>query len=145
MSDPTGKFCDRNQPKDIWFLAGTFGGTAQRACRVPAGRPMLAPLVNLASTRAGCKKFMAAAKGKATLDGKPVTPERMEDAVVHVTSVADNPATGMGGTTTFYACGIWARFQPLPPGHHTLSIRGSSGAFHTAVDYTLTVETAQQA
>ncbi|MEU8140727.1 hypothetical protein [Nonomuraea sp. NPDC048901] len=57
---------------------------------------MLAPLVNLASTRAGCKKFMAAAKGKATLDGKPVTPERMEDAVVHVTSVADNPATGMG-------------------------------------------------
>ncbi|WP_433514414.1 hypothetical protein ACQP2T_01580 [Nonomuraea sp. CA-143628] len=106
---------------------------------------MLAPLVNLASTRAGCKKFMAAAKGKATLDGKPVTPERMEDAIVHVAGVADNPVTGMGGTTTFYACGIWARIQPLRSGRHTLSIRGSSGDFHTGVDYTLTVETAQQA
>ncbi|MGI5490475.1 signal protein [Microtetraspora malaysiensis] len=145
VTDMTGKFCDRNQPEDVWFLAGTFGGTLRRTCTVPAGRPVIFPLVNLVCTEAQCKEFMATAEGTATLDDKPVTPERMEDDNVAVTGVAGNPLTGEEGTTTSYACGLWVRLQPLEPGRHALTIRGSSGDFHTGVDYTLIVEPGQQA
>lgn len=145
VTDTTGEFCDRNQPEDVWFLAGTFGGTLQRTCKVPAGRPMVFPLVNRVCSEAVCKEFMATAEGRATLDGKPVTPERMEDDNVAVTGVAGNPLTGEEGTATSYACGIWVRLQPLQPGRHTLTVRGSSGDFRTGVDYTLIVEAEQQA
>ncbi len=139
MTDPTGEFCGRNQPADVWFLAGTFGGTLRRTCEVPAARPIVFPLVNRIASEATCRDFMTAARGGATLDGRPVTPERMEDDNVAVTGVAGNPLTGEAGTTTSYACGIWVRLQPLRPGRHTLTIRGSSGDFSTGVDYTLVV------
>jgi hypothetical protein len=145
VMDTTGEFCDRNQPEDVWFLAGTFGDTLQRTCSVPAGRPVVFPLMNQVGSEASCKEFMAIAEGRAALDGKPVTPEQMEDDNVAVTGVAGNPLTGEEGTATSYACGIWARLQPLQPGRHTLTIRGSSGDFRIGVDYTLVVETEQQA
>ncbi|WP_218153942.1 signal protein [Nonomuraea pusilla] len=144
VMDTTGEFCDRNQPEDVWFLAGTFGGTLQRTCRVPAGRPVVFPLVNLTGTEAQCREFMATAKGKATLDDKAITPERMEDDNVTVTGVAGNPLTGEEGTTTSYACGAWVRLPPLKAGRHKLTIRGSSGDFRTGVDYTLVVGTDQR-
>ncbi len=106
---------------------------------------MVFPLVNLVASEAQCEEFMIAAKGRAVLDGKPVTSERMEDDDVAVTGVAGNPLTGEDGTDTFYACGLWARLQPLQPGRHELTIRGSSGGFRVGVDYTLIVGTAQQA
>src|SRR5690242_2644441 len=37
IDDPDGAECARNQPKDLWFLAGTHGGTATRTCRLPSG------------------------------------------------------------------------------------------------------------
>lgn len=139
VMDTTGKFCDRNQPEDVWFLAGTFGVTLQRTCMVPAGRPTIVPLVNMTGTEAQCGEFMAAAKGKATLDGKAITSERMQEDNVTVTGVAGNPLTGEAGTFTSYACGIWARIPPLTAGRHKLRIRGSSADFRTGVDYTLIV------
>ncbi|WP_433442291.1 signal protein [Nonomuraea sp. CA-141351] len=145
VTDATGEFCDRNQPEDVWFLAGTFGGTLRRTCRIPVGRPVVVPLVNLTGTDVQCKEFMATAKGKATLDGKAVTPERLEEENVVVTGAAGNPVTGEEGTSTSYACGLWVRLPALKLGRHTLLIRGSSGDFHTGVDYTLIVETGQQA
>ncbi|MEU6787229.1 signal protein [Nonomuraea angiospora] len=145
VTDTTGEFCDRNQPDDVWFLAGTFGGTFKRTCKVPAGRPVVFPLVNQICTEQQCRRFMATATGKATLDGKAVTPERMEDDNVTVTRVAGNPLSGEEGTTTSYACGIWVRLPPLKPGRHNLTIRGASGNFRTGVDYTLIVQADQQA
>ncbi|MBB5775368.1 signal protein [Nonomuraea jabiensis] len=145
VADTTGEFCDRNQPDDVWFLAGTFGGAVKRTCRVPAGRPVVFPLVNQISTEQECKGFMATATGKATLDRKAVTPERMENDNVTVTHGAGNPVSGEEGTTTSYACGLWARLPPLKPGRHDLIIRGSSGSFRTGVDYTLIVQPDQQA
>ncbi|GAA3021477.1 hypothetical protein GCM10017559_52840 [Streptosporangium longisporum] len=130
----------------MWFLAGTFGGTVRRTCTVPTGRPVVFPLVNQqANSKAVCNEFMTTAEGRATLDGEPVTPERIEDDNVAVTGVAGNPLTGEKGTTTSYACGLWVRLQPLRPGRHTLTIRGSSGDFRTGVDYTLIARTGQQA
>lgn len=36
--DPDGRFCDRNQEGDVWFLASTFGGVVDRTCEIPAGK-----------------------------------------------------------------------------------------------------------
>jgi hypothetical protein len=142
--DTTGEFCDRSQPEDVWFLAGTFDGIVRRTCKLPAKRPVVFPLVNQVDSEASCKEFMATANGKATLDGKPVTSERMEEEDVAVTGVAGNPLTNEEGTAAYYACGIWVRLQSLHPGRHKLTIRGSSDGFSIGVDYTLIVETEQQ-
>ncbi|MFF4418097.1 signal protein [Streptosporangium sp. NPDC001559] len=140
VTDPSGRFCHRNQPEDVWFLAGTFGGTARRTCEVPEGRPIVFPLVNRTATRAACRRFMAAAKGEAVLDGAPVTSERLTEANVAITGVAGNPLTGREGKRLSPACGIWVRLRPLKSGRHALTIRGSSGDFRTGVDYTLIVD-----
>ena len=42
--DPDGQFCDLNQSGKIWFLAGTFGGFADRTCEVPAGVGVFFPI-----------------------------------------------------------------------------------------------------
>jgi hypothetical protein len=38
--------CDAGQSGPLWFLTGTFGGTAMRTCTVPAGKTLFFPLLN---------------------------------------------------------------------------------------------------
>lgn len=38
--------CTRGQKGKIWFLAGTFGGTAERECTIPSGKALFFPIVN---------------------------------------------------------------------------------------------------
>lgn len=42
--DPDGRFCDSNQQGDVWFLASTFDGVANRTCEVPAGKAIFLSL-----------------------------------------------------------------------------------------------------
>jgi hypothetical protein len=42
--DPDGRFCDRNQEGNVWFLASTFEGIADRTCEVPAGKALFLSL-----------------------------------------------------------------------------------------------------
>ena len=45
-SDRDGKFCCNNQTDtNVWFLAGTFGGTAVRRCVIPFGRSIFFPII----------------------------------------------------------------------------------------------------
>ncbi len=46
VEDNTGKFCGLGQSGPVWFLAGTFGGTVERTCTIPAGKALFYPLVN---------------------------------------------------------------------------------------------------
>jgi hypothetical protein len=46
LVDPTGAFCANGQIGDVWFLAGTTGGSATRSCTIPAGKALLFPIVN---------------------------------------------------------------------------------------------------
>jgi hypothetical protein len=47
VSDKSGKCCSQNQIYDkVWFLAGTFGGRAERYCKIPQGRSILFPILN---------------------------------------------------------------------------------------------------
>ncbi len=82
---------------------------------------------------------MATATGKAILDGRELTPQRMEGVPIVVDSVEDNPVTSAAGRSTSYGCGLWVQLRPLSPGTHVLRIEGSSGDFALRVDYTLYV------
>jgi hypothetical protein len=46
-SDTTGANCAQEQAGPVWFLAGTFGGSAvTRSCTVPAGKALFFPILN---------------------------------------------------------------------------------------------------
>lgn len=46
--DLTGQYCGIGQSGPVWFLAGTFGQTADRTCKVPAGKALFFPVANWA-------------------------------------------------------------------------------------------------
>jgi hypothetical protein len=140
VADLTGEFCDRNQPGDVWFFAGTFGETAQRVCTVPAGLPIAAPVVNLFSDLpADCDAFMAEAAGTANLDGEPLSVDTIPNEEITIEGVAGNPVTGEAGQLPVVACGLWIQIDPPAAGTHELQIRGESGDFAVSVDYTFDV------
>ncbi|MEV7025219.1 signal protein [Kitasatospora sp. NPDC093558] len=136
--DQDGRLCAQGQKDGIWFLAGTTGGTVQRSCTVPVGTPVAFPLVNLFGQASDCIEFMDAAKGSATLDGSPLTPEKLDATPIRMYAVDGNPFTSEASANT-WSCGLWVRLDPLTPGTHELTIRGESGSFSTGVDYHLDV------
>lgn len=47
VSDRTGSLCGKGQVYyDVWFLAGTFGGKAERTCIIPNHRSLFFPILN---------------------------------------------------------------------------------------------------
>lgn len=140
VADKDGSDCTRNQPSDVWFLAGTFGGHVRRTCTVPPGTPLAFPLVNRLGGPDQCRAFMATAEGSAKLDGVEIDVARYAYTDVTMTASAENPVTTDGGTFLSGACGLWAQVPPLNPGKHSVSLTGRSGGFTVSVDYSLTVE-----
>ncbi|WP_281157109.1 signal protein [Streptomyces sp. HYC2] len=142
VADQDGSACKRNQPRDVWFLAGTFGTQAERTCNVPHGVRLAFPLVNLIGRPVDCAVFMSAAEGSAVLDGRELEVDTHPGETISARSVAGNPFTSTRGHFTTTGCGLWGQVPPLGPGKHTLTIRGRSGDFSVSVNYTLTVDAA---
>ncbi len=142
VTDEDGSDCERNQPQDVWFLAGTFGTRAERTCSIPGGVPVAFPLVNLMGGPQDCTSFMSTAKGAAVLDGKKVDSESSRGESISVQGVLFNPVTGTDERFTTTGCGIWVQLPPLKPGKHTLTIRGEAQDLSVGVDYSLTVDAA---
>lgn len=138
VEDDTGEFCAVDQPSDLWFLAGTFGGSVTRSCDIPAGRTLVAPVVNQRGPEEVCADFMETATGTLTWDGKEVALKRWSTMLITITGVPDNPASDEGSVRA-YGCGLWGVLPPLTPGPHKVAIRGSSGGFRTSANYNLTV------
>jgi hypothetical protein len=132
VDDTTGQYCGDSQPFGVWLVAGTHGGSADRHCQVPSTLTIAGPAVNMvAPDAASCAKFLGAAKGEALVDGKPQQLEKIDPAKISYDS-------GQGKQEGF-GCGLYVKVQPLPPGEHTLTLRGSSGTFSTEANYDLTV------
>jgi hypothetical protein len=140
VADRSGADCARNQPDDLWFFAGSFGGAVRRTCSVPAGRPIVAPVVNVvAHNRTECVTFLRAASGSAKLDGKPLTVERMDGEKITYRGVDGNPISDTSDEYAGTACGLWITIPDPAPGAHTLTIQGKSGSFAVRADYTFKV------
>ena len=46
ISDLTGEHCSEGQKGPVWFLGGTWGGSAERTCTIPAGKAILWAPIN---------------------------------------------------------------------------------------------------
>ncbi|MEU4008779.1 signal protein [Streptomyces pseudogriseolus] len=142
VADQDGSACGRNQPQDVWFLAGTFGTQVERACSIPDGVPLAFPLVNTIGSSADCAAFMKTAEGSAVLDGDKVDADAHQAETIEIRSAPGNPVTGTDGAYSATGCGLWVQLPALEAGEHTLKIRGRADGFSVGVDYTLTVDAA---
>ncbi|MCM0675051.1 hypothetical protein NCC78_10165 [Micromonospora phytophila] len=143
IRDTTGEHASHHQPDDVWFLAGSYGGSVARRCAVPAGRPLFFPAFNMWRWPAepGEVPLVAAATGHATLDGTPValttigTPTPFE-----VRGVLGNGVTSRPGATAVSVWGLWVRLDPPGPGAHELTFGGTDGGrFWVEAQYRIVV------
>ncbi|GAB7046509.1 hypothetical protein [Catenuloplanes indicus] len=143
ISDRTGQFAGEQQPDDVFFLAGTFGGEADRRCVVPADTPLFFPVVNVWywNTSQPGRPLPHDAYGVLIVDGEDVTPDPISTPTPFtVVGAKGNPATGGHGPTRATVSGLWKRVDPLPPGEHVIRFAGGFGSgFSVTVTYHLTV------
>ena len=141
VSGTTGEHAHRNQPSDVFFLAGTFGTAVTRRCTVPAGTPLFFPLVNQwADVEYGIPE-VTGATGDTVVDGEdhPFTEIYTPDPFV-VTGAFRNTATGTRKPTLWRIWGLWSHVPPLAPGGHSVRFRGMIGrGFMVDATYEITV------
>jgi hypothetical protein len=165
-TDTTGEDCSKGDFGDTFFLAGTFGGKAERECTITEGQDILIPIVNsicgtiegeaVESLLAQCADRTEQTRNlKLIIDGKQV--RNLEDNRVTVKSlftVSDLPENNLfgldpGTSIDAVADGYWVLIEDLPAGEHDITVVGkqhghlSSGEkldLKSDVTYHLTVE-----
>jgi len=145
ISDPTGRYAGHNQPKDVWFLAGCFGGSVKRTCIIPANKMIFFPAFNiwfLAAKKPPYKKEMPKAFGYLRIDGinTPLnvifTPQPFL-----VKGVTGNPVTGTPQRKSVVVWGLWRLVSPLTPGNHEICFGGGDGhGFQVDATYEVRIE-----
>jgi hypothetical protein len=139
------------------FLAGTTGGEAERTCTVPAGTPILFPVVNAVCSEAftppdpapypRCAERLidqALEDGEifATLDGKDLKTQRITSETFTWVLPPDNVFGLPEGSYDAGSSGLWV-YEPkgLKPGEYDLTFGGSffGGGFTVDVTYHLIV------
>ena len=170
IEDTTGAFCALNQPSgNVWFLAGTLGGPAQRQCTIPRGKALFYPLVEVgwidcpntpdssvpeADIRGLLSSiFDLSTETSSTINGVSVlsllvpivrTQGPTFTSVLPANSIQSPICPGglpAGRTGRRMNEGFWVMVPPLPPGQHTLTLRGAITplGFENSVTYYLTV------
>jgi hypothetical protein len=168
LSDLTGANTGVNQTGPVFFLFGTPGGSATRTATVPAGKPILFPLVNCywqnpCSTPLGdnpapgqtmeefltevCAFFMDdAGNFSCTLDGQSFTNLETYRATSDLWTYTGNIDLAScfdgcinGEPQPAVADGYWIMLKPLDPGTHTLHFTGGMPEFGFLVDVTYTL------
>lgn len=144
--DETGEKCavGQNDP-NVWFLAGTGGGEAVRACTIPAGKAILIPVLNVEcdytspdlKTESDLRKCAKDDQDKATslqatVDGTSI-PDlktyRVQSPLFNVTIPTENVLGLQPGTTQAVSDGYWVLLKPLPVGKHQINFSGSLADF----------------
>jgi hypothetical protein len=123
VSDLAGEDCARNQPADVWFVAGTFGGTATRRCTVPQGREIVGPVLNL-TTSPGDPARMNIDQASVIFDGANIPYSEEEIPSFEYIGVDGNPLGR--GTSNLRGQGYWFRIPPPSKGSHELHITATS-------------------
>ena len=149
-NDETGRNCSINQnDPNVWFLAGTGGGRAERTCTIPAGKAILFPIINVECSYAEFpnlkteSELRACAKSdqdkvtnlEASIDGMKIqdlNKYRIQSVLFNVTLPTNNILGQKAGITEAVADGFYILLQPLPAGNHEIHFSG------LLVDYTTT-------
>jgi hypothetical protein len=145
--DKTGEFCNKNQnDPDVWFLAGTFGGKAERTCIIPARKAILFPIINDLISYAEYNhlktelELRSYAKSdldeatvyKATVDGvelQNLQNYRVQSRLFSFIILPDDPTEIPAGPTFGVSDGYWVFLRPLSIGQHTIHFTGEKLKF----------------
>lgn len=160
--DDTGTYGSQGQSGPVWFLAGTFGGDAvERHLTAPAGKALLAPLVNgafwapedgaiEAEVRAAVKGFVDTTDTlAASLDGQPLSelfryraqsPTGGFTLGIPASSFLAEVGYAPGDRTPAVSDGYWLMLAPLSVGKHTLHFSAIGDYINVDVSYHLTVQ-----
>lgn len=158
-ADPTGAFANQHNNGPVFFVAGTTGGAATRSFNVPAGRPLLIPIINFFDTEpaeidlgvtlpdriTAAEKIVAAWPGNvipaslfASIDGNAVvSPLDYFEETAIFSAGPTQPGSFIGslgvpdGADIFptKAAGYWLMVEGLTPGLHELHFGGSANGF----------------
>jgi hypothetical protein len=169
QTDATGEDCMVGQRGEVWFLAGTFGGSATRTCVVPEGKTLFFPVINsvnidapnvcgqgpdripVKDLRAFSAAFIDGAADLAVeIDGQPIgNLHRIQSQVFEIALPEDNvlnafcppPGVPAGIYSPAVDDGYYVRLNPLAVGNHTLHFHAENpdAAFVLDVAYDLTV------
>lgn len=158
INDTTGKstYQSQNDP-NVWFLAGTFGGSVVRKCMIPYGKSILFPIINyeccLADEPLLANDLQLEEKCKQEIDKIGELYCRVDGQVVHLTQYriasgafnidlpSDNCLSVKSGKTLMASDGYWLFLQPLPRGEHILQSYGSclAGKVKVGCTFQLTI------
>jgi hypothetical protein len=144
---------------DVWFLAGTIGGTAERIVVVPAGKALLFPVINVTTsysenpnlkTEAELMSFAKShidniVKKEASIDGVELLiseSHRVQSPPFDFLFPDDNIYGVPRGYTRGVGDGYWLFLKPLSRGRHKIRTYGScmSGRIQIGVIVDLFVE-----
>lgn len=161
--DATGAFAGVGQSGPVWFLAGTFGSSAERSIRIPSGKALffaVQPWIFGAGTfdceptvpgvpcdlptlhAAAAVATDGSSVVEASIDGQPVDNaagyRAADEGSFSITVPADNPIGIPAGTYSPQVVdGYWLLLAPLSPGEHTITAHIVSNQFG-GFEYTLT-------
>lgn len=137
ITDATGESASNKQKGPVWFLAGTFGGLAERSCEIPGGKAIFFPISCNETSYAECPNFKTEAELRAfakadidqvktimaTVDGQRLPDSdlrRLESPPFELDLPEDNVAGAPPGTTKSKSDGYWIFLKPLPVGKHQI-------------------------
>lgn len=144
IDDKTGAKGGANQPSDVWFLAGAFGGQVQRRCVVPAGRDLFVPVFNF-WWKAGKEMDQPVdrAYGSVAVDGVPLEPDVITTPEPFtVAGSRFNDITLRSKPVLMHTWGLWKLLPAPAPGEHEVHIVSGNGyGFTLDVRYHLLVTT----
>lgn len=158
--DKTGEKAGLNQnDPNVWFLAGTTGGSAERAITIPADKAVFFPIINVTTsylentslkTEEDMSSFINAhmrdiAKKEASIDGETLTISedyRVGSPPFEFSFPANNIYGAQKGVTKGVGDGYWIFLKPLSPGIHYIITSGAcmSGKVRINVNIKLIVE-----
>ena len=151
--DSTGEDCGTNQQGPIWFLAGTFGGSAERTCTIPSGKAIMFSPINSECSYAEypdektesdlleCAKTFQdqTTSAQVTINGTAIEnldQFRIQSPPFNVTIPENNVFGVSSGPTQAVSDGLWVILNPLPVGEHKIGFKGSSVDFTTGAKNT---------
>ncbi|MFJ4777930.1 hypothetical protein [Streptomyces sp. NPDC088762] len=116
VSDRTGENAGWNQPDDLWFLAGTYGGRVVRRSTIPSDRPLFFPVLNMEHNRFYSKTplTMGVVEATAALNGVPLPLQEF------------SAQFRTRWLTRRFTWGVWAGVAPLRPGQYVLEIKAAA-------------------
>ena len=156
--DETGEDCAVNQSGNVWFLAGSPAGIAERDCTIPVGKQILFPIINIQGAETSAENAESfndiitilmdtVTDLQVTVDGVPLEnldQYRFKDSTAY-TLDCQAPVGGCDSDSTHGVQeGHYIMLTPLTPGEHTIEFSGTIDFFGTLVttgaNYNITVE-----